>query len=276
MKPAPTLATLLCALACAGAIVASGAAPPNGPAATRAPAAVAGAEPRPESVDDAGRSLGARWRFPWYDREHDDVQPVLLRRPQPRAQDFGESWSFLRVLGWTAIVLVLAALAWLVIGAILRYTREPAAREQTRRTATNVERVEALPFLAERSLDNLLGQARAQYTAGNFREAIILLFSYELVELDRSSLIRLSAGKTNRQYLRELRPVPELRSLLEQTMIVFEDVYFGGRGLEAERFAACWDRLSEFETLRAGGLPAKPVAPAALVGVGAIEASANL
>ena len=73
----------------------------------------------------------------------------------------------------------------------------------------------------------LLGQAREYYLAENYDEAIIFLFSYELVELDRRSLIRLAVGKTNRQYLRELGARTALASLLGQTMVAFEDVYFG-------------------------------------------------
>ncbi len=119
--------------------------------------------------------------------------------------------------------------------------------------------------MRQRSLDNLLGQAREHYLAGNFNEAIIYLFSYELVELDRRSLIRLSAGKTNRQYLRELGGRGTLAGLLQQSMVAFEDVYFGDRRLGRERFENCWQRLPEFEALVAviGDAPGK--APAAVL-----------
>ena len=91
-----------------------------------------------------------------------------------------------------------------------------------------------------RPRSNLLEEARRQYEAGNFAEAIIYLFSYQLVELDKSQLIRLAKGKTNRQYLREIGARPRLAALLNHTMIAFEDVFFGDHDLDRERFEKCW------------------------------------
>jgi hypothetical protein len=67
------------------------------------------------------------------------------------------------------------------------------------------------------------------------------------VELDRGQAIRLAKGKTNRQYLRELTPKPDLKGLVEQSMLAFEDVFFGGRALDRSRFEDCWRRLPEFD-----------------------------
>ena len=75
---------------------------------------------------------------------------------------------------------------------------------------------------------------------------MIYLFSYELVQLDRQHLIRLAKGKTNRQYLRELRQRPPLQAILEPTMIAFEDAFFGRKTLSRERFENCWQRVEEF------------------------------
>ena len=64
----------------------------------------------------------------------------------------------------------------------------------------------------------------------------------------RSLSIRLTRGKTNRQYLREIRRRPRLVELLEMTMIAFEDVFFGHHALGRARFESCYHRLDEFET----------------------------
>ena len=45
--------------------------------------------------------------------------------------------------------------------------------------------------------------ARLYEKRGNFNQAIIYYYSYQLVTLDRRQVIRLAKGKTNRQYLRE-------------------------------------------------------------------------
>ena len=100
-------------------------------------------------------------------------------------------------------------------------------------------------------------QARTHYEQGNYSEAIIYLFSYELVELDRSALIRLAKGKTNRQYLREAAATRSMKPLLERTMVTFEDVFFGRRTLDRSGFEACWKQLDEFQSLLAG-VPAIP------------------
>jgi argininosuccinate synthase len=64
--------------------------------------------------------------------------------------------------------------------------------------------------------------------------------------LDKANRIRLVRGKTNRQYLGELRESPELADLVGQTMIAFEDVFFGERTLTREQFEACYRRLDQF------------------------------
>ncbi|MFO7906997.1 MAG: DUF4129 domain-containing protein, partial [Pirellulaceae bacterium] len=63
------------------------------------------------------------------------------------------------------------------------------------------------------------------------------------VELDKHHLIQLNKGKTNREYLGELRRRPEFAALLGPTMRAFEDVFFGHHEISRERFQACWDDL---------------------------------
>ena len=68
-----------------------------------------------------------------------------------------------------------------------------------------------------------------------------------LVELDKQGLIRLTKGKTNRQYLREVAAIDELRQILQRTMIAFEDVFFGNKDLTRAAFEECWRELDVFE-----------------------------
>ena len=62
-------------------------------------------------------------------------------------------------------------------------------------------------------------------------------------------LFRLTKGKTNRQYLREIGPRRRLRDLVERTMIAFESVFFGHHPLDQRRFEACWSQVAEFQRL---------------------------
>jgi hypothetical protein len=64
--------------------------------------------------------------------------------------------------------------------------------------------------------------------------------------LDKRQLIRLTRGKTNRQYLGEIWGRADVRAILERTMVAFEDVFFGHHVLERARFESCWTRLAEF------------------------------
>jgi hypothetical protein len=137
----------------------------------------------------------------------------------------------------------------LLIRAFLK--REATGDDSRKRTdvdAGEPDRVDALPFQVRRPQGDLLEEARRHYASGNYDEAIIYFYSFLLVELDKGQLIRLARGKTNRQYLREIRRQPLLFELLETTMIAFEDVFFGRHSLGRDRFESCFHRLGEFES----------------------------
>ena len=116
-----------------------------------------------------------------------------------------------------------------------------------------VDKVEHLPFEVKKKDANLLDEARRCYEGGNFNEAIVYLFSFQLLELDKGHIIRLAKGKTNGQYLREIGRDRNLRQILQGTMNAFEDVFFGNRQLTRDRFERCWNQLSKFDQLLSGG-----------------------
>jgi hypothetical protein len=78
---------------------------------------------------------------------------------------------------------------------------------------------------------------------------MVYLYSHLLVTLDRAQLIRLTKGKTNRQYLREMAGAKSLAAILTGAMVAFEDFFFGKHDLERERFEQSWQRLDEFTRL---------------------------
>ncbi len=200
------------------------------------------AEDAQDSIVAAREAFGDGW-FPWYDSQTDSLKPLEFR--DSPEWDFG---PVLNVVGWTLLGLLLATLVVLLIHfARNRATQASAKSPAESDRLLDAERVEALPFLAERHRDDLLGQARFHYQQGNYSEAIIYLFSYQLLELDKYSVIRLAKGKTNRQYRRETSRVAALRTALERTMLSFEGVFFGRRPLDRAGFEACWNGLPEFE-----------------------------
>lgn len=213
-----------------------------------APRGAVSQSPEPSSeqqaIDSAREALGSGAN-PWYDIEQDSLRKVKVERVQRGPLPFG--W----LLKWIAYgILTLAIIG--IIYALVRFAldqiknRKPAP-EGDDKSQLLVDEAEALPFLAERPRGDLLALARQHYERGNYSEAIIYLFSYELVELDKGSKIHLAKGKTNRQYLRELSGAGPLRGLLERTLLAFEGVFFGRRNLDRASFEACWHELPNFQ-----------------------------
>ena len=234
---------------------------PTGTPAAPATAPAAAQETPAAPVDStkaitAGReALNPGWRgYPWYDSSTDDLRRIRV----PKTRNWSPSWNpsfptdWVMWIVWGFVALAFALLAYLLYQVYRgRWIDLPgSARAVTAQPVVNdASRVEALPFQLDPLTGSLLDAARRAYAGGDFARAIIYLFSHELVELDRRHLIRLTRGKTNRQYVRELRGQGALPGLLSQTMVVFEDVYFGDRALSRERFETCWNRLNEFDAL---------------------------
>jgi hypothetical protein len=202
---------------------------------------------REHAIKAARHALASRGNVPWYDADKDALRPVRLTGPLP----FDLGWLF-QPLFWLIVAfagVVLALVVWWMVWAFVARQRRAPPPAPLPRPFVATEGLEALPFLEDRPRDDLLGRARRHYESGNFAEAIVYLFSYELVELDRSSLVRLARGKTNRQYLRETSHLLPLAGLLERTMNAFEGVFFGGQPLDRLAFEACWRELDEFDNL---------------------------
>ena len=226
------------------------------------------AEAEQAAVDVGGESLRESGTYPWYDASEDGVKAIPLASSseadsanrnskwtaQPSAATPGRipRISFLGgLLNWVGITLLivfLALIAWLIAKAFLRDEISEGVARKVIETSRDVDRVEALPFKLRTPTGNFLDEARRLYEAGDYSEAIIYFFSYQLVELDRHHLIRLAKGKTNRQYLREVRPRPNLHSLLGVTIVAFEDSFFGRKKISREQFEHCWSRLDEFQS----------------------------
>jgi len=194
----------------------------------------------------------------WYDRQTDDARRIELSNSTPAPPSSSGNWNlnfnWFSYLIWTLLAIVLAVIAYLLIRAFIERERRLTTQHgnMVDITGTQADRVEHLPVPVRRPAGDLLSEARYHYEQGNYREAIIYLYSHELVELDKQQVIHLARGKTNRQYLRELKSRKSLRELLEQTMVTFEDAFFGQLDIGRERFEACWRRVNDFNALLTG------------------------
>jgi hypothetical protein len=195
-------------------------------------------------------------RYPWYDSAKDSIARVDVSKPwEPNWN--GPSFDGSAVLEWMAWFMVALAIAGVLYLLLRAYRdRQPGQGDYAGTEAAGASdsrRIEALPLLEGRQVSDFLAEAARCYQQGDYRRAVVYLFSHQLLQLDKHQLIHLAKGKTNRQYLRELGGQTSLRRLLEHTMLAFEDVFFGNRGLDHRRFESCWQRLDEFEALLAKG-----------------------
>jgi hypothetical protein len=223
--------------------------------------------PKPDPVQEGKESLTNVAKFPWYDSRSDEVHPLhMTPRREADSGNRASKWTnankqktgmaggrtsafgpLLQGVGLTVLVLLLGFIAYLIATAFLKEEiSETSAQRRVVETSRDVDRVEELPFHVRKPSGDFLSEARRLYEAGQYSEAIIYLFSYQLVQLDRHHVIRLAKGKTNRQYVRESRQRPAVRPILEQTMFSFEDAFFGRKTLGREQFERSWQQLDAF------------------------------
>jgi hypothetical protein len=257
------LPTLLAALGCLlGAIPSEARAEEPAATGTESQAAV-------ESGRDALRGGWTGERYPWYDSSQDDLRRVKVQPPSDfwarfwrwlGSFDFnfsllGFSFSLFQVIAYLLIAVLLGVLIYVLTRIYIR--RQQLAVRAALEDAPAVVRVadiEALPPPVRQHVGELLARAMQLYQEGRYSEAIVYLFSHELLELDKSQMIRLARGKTNRQYLKELGSRRPLREVVERTMVVFEDAFFGDYTIDRARFESCWSQLDVFNRLvRPGG-----------------------
>lgn len=219
----------------------------------------------PDRVKQAQSELGRPLCFPWYDPATDALRPIV--EPQPRARPETDwswltkwfpnfnfnlgSWSwgdFFRLVFWLALG---AALVWIIFLLWREYLRREASRATW--TSTNTESLEndipteVLPLLPEPVTGDLLTRIHELCELGRYREAMIYLFSHRLLSLNQQQIIHLVRGKTNRQYLREVRRQPDLGPLFERSIELFERAFFGNQPLTREQFESVWRDQEAFD-----------------------------
>ncbi len=231
-------------------------------------------------TDQAMRSVGSQ---NWYDKSNDSYIPPsvepsqdnLLRKEgwlasenswwppwkQRTGRSFGNGWNvgFGRWLSdWfsLAVLIPLGLMLAVVIGLLLFYsfrTYLPSRFEEAQKAASlaiDPLRMSDLPFETKGLTHaNPLDHAESLMQERRYSEAIVYLYAYQLLALDQSRKIDLQKGKTNRMYLRELGDQFPLQSLVRKTMLAFEDAFFGDHEISADRFAECWQTLSEFHSM---------------------------
>lgn len=226
---------------------------------------------------DALRSLK---KAPWYDAEADGLKSIdpptvvedkgsrgtwegKLDDSQTKTTTTAGTWDFSlwNILGWILrgfIFLIIAAILGTIGFVLFRYFNlasyfdDGTLGDSTldeKIPETPADKIEELPFDVRAVRGNLLDEARACYEQGDFNRAVVYLYGYQLVQLDKRQQIELAKGKTNRQYLWELRSRREMKNLIEPTVVAFEDAFFGEHDLDRSRFEPLWKNVDRFHQL---------------------------
>ena len=211
-------------------------------------------------------------KFPWYASDSNSAQPVEspntksaasanrglipAKKVQPVAARtswagwFQQLFDGLSYAAYILLTLVAAVLVSLLIWGYIRFRPSEMSktdRQKLEETEAMSDRIQELPFTVSRQLnDNFEDRARAAADTGNYAEAVMLLFSFILLSLDRKGLIRLRRGTTNRQYLNEIRHHDRLPEFYNQVMVPFEKSFFGGHRIDQETFEKCWKNVESF------------------------------
>lgn len=229
------------------------------------------ADLKPDEAVELGRetlSKGLLSRHPWYDSSTDDVKLIPVRQAQQQQTTSNWDWDWpdwnwdislfgssftvnlFTLMVWGGVLVVAYFLIRYLIRLYERRESEEASGDEEEVSATDADRVEALPVVVKQNVSDLRSEARRLADAGRFQEAIVYLYSHLLVQLDRRQAIRLAKGKTNRQYLREAGAAnAALKPVVERTMTAFEQSYFGRHELPEAAFESCWNEVQQLDSI---------------------------
>lgn len=212
----------------------------------------------------------------WYDSVNRDYRPPvvvedqdhMVRRDGASAsrdpknpvakKGRGRFFSGISAQSLGYLVLVLLGTALLGIGLALlaisiRGWIGPMRDDRLTRKEIQIDPTRAadLPFDAQSQMQDPLAYARQLMAAGKYDQAMLYLYGYMLLALDRAGKIVLHRGKTNRMYLHELISEPNIKAVLSPAMLAFEEVFFGRHSIERDQFFAIWNSLDEFHRVLA-------------------------
>jgi len=216
-------------------------------------------------VKDALREGG----YPWYDS---DTDRPIWRPSRPWVKWLGDRLEkilkaidrFLRRLNFgggselgfagnsIGTVLLLASMATFLVVLWVLWARggwAAADRSGAGARLGSVALYAQLPEGIRPGSDDPWAEALRRRAAGDLSGAVVCLFAHQLLMLDQLGLIRLGPGRTGRQYVHGVRD-RELLDSVGDTLLLFEEVYYGRRKPAVEAFEAVWSRAQAFEERR--------------------------
>ncbi len=228
---------------------------------------------------------GALSSSPWYDPKQETVVPVTVETtvddsvnrnsrwlPKPKRIQakpttnattapsgggwFGTDLSLTNLIAWFCLVLLVIGIVGLLVFVLSKTDIDLGNSPSSKSGASagggpdeqTIERMKHLPAELRRTDVNLRSEALRLMNLGEFDQAVILLFAHQLLLLDRSSLLRLTRGKTNGAYVREARKNDnQIGVLLRETTTAFEKSYFGRHTITRSEFEQLWKQNETIE-----------------------------
>lgn len=200
---------------------------------------------------ESGREALGSLRAPWYDDTKDSTARFLPEPPPKPSEpwfDFQSPGRAIlgRALLYLLLAVLLAALIVFLVYNFPRWKKRPAATARIEEEGLE-DVFDALPIKVRRASD-FLAEAERCVRAGDYERAILYYYSHQLLALDRAGAIRLAAGKTNGQYLREVAAgAADLAGGMRVSARLFEESFFGGRSIDRRVFEAIWAERDAFD-----------------------------
>lgn len=180
-----------------------------------------------------------------------EAAPAAPVAPAGTGRTWNWDWvlSVFEIVSYVFLALVVGLVAYLGYRYYRRWRKLNSDEGYDERSASRTveQSMRQLSFDVDFSGSDFCDEAEKAYRSGDLRSAIIYLFSYVLVSLDQKGHIRLRKGKTNREYLREIRGQRGLVKFYQRVMVPFEETFFGDYQLEREDFENCWSQLGQFQ-----------------------------
>jgi hypothetical protein len=145
--------------------------------------------------------------------------------PKQTPMESGRALSFVTIAQYLVIgisIVVLAYVAWVFLPVLWRRRRKLKDKTKPEARVVLGEHV-----AADESAKDLLADAESLARDGQLRAAIRKAYIALLVELGDRKLISLAQHKTNRDYLRSLREIPQLYTSMQGLTEVFERNWYG-------------------------------------------------
>ncbi len=242
----------------------------------------------PKTNDQQGirESLQRMGSLPWYNEETDGVAPVEVESRIDDSSNRDSRWNpkarrakvpkpssttttptntsfwqllvgnFPTIIEWVLLAGFVLLVVGIILFALLKMDYSATGKEKIASKKADLEadsaelaRLENLPMPVRTESGDFLAEADRLRGLGRLDEAIIYLFGHRLLQLDRSHVIRLSRGKTNRQYLAELRSKTELQGVLRNTVDLFEQSFFGKYRLSEGSFDSVRQLQPQFDVV---------------------------